>query len=101
MYIKKPLYHLLIRIGIFALLFIGIFAYSSYTYDPNPYNRHLNPKIGFFGLAFFLIQAYSLFLLLEMIYFFMKKHKNLAFINLAFLIIIEIAPVLVLLQLFV
>lgn len=50
---KKPLYHLLIRIGIFALLFIGIFAYSSYTYDPNPYNRHLNPKIGFFGLAFF------------------------------------------------
>lgn len=81
---KKVLYHLSIRIGILILLLISAFVYR---------------EIDFLELAFFLIQAYCLFLLLEMIYYFVKKNKNLALINLIFLIIIEIIPVLVLIQL--
>lgn len=82
--LKKILFHVLIRIAILILLLIGIFIYR---------------KIDFFESAFFLIQAYCLFLLLEMIYYFVKKNKNLALINLIFLIVIEIIPVLVLIQL--
>lgn len=80
---KKLLYHLLIRIGILILILIAVF------------------KINSDELAFFLSQVYCLFLLLEMIYFFVKKKKNLALINLALVIIIEILPVLVLIRLLV
>jgi len=79
---KKPLHHLLIRLGILIILLIGIYIYGFL-------------KVDFFSLAFFSIQAYCLFLLLEMIYFFAKKYKNLALINLAFFIVIEIIPLLV------
>ncbi len=78
---KKPLNHLLIRIGILILLLIAVFIINSDE------------------LAFFLSQAYCLFLLLEMIYFFVKKNKNLALINLTLLIIIEILPILVFIRL--
>jgi len=84
---KKSLYHLLIRIGILILLlFIGIF---------------INRKVNSFELPFFLIQAFALFLLLEMVYFFVKKNKTLAFINLTLLIVIEIVPVLIFIHLMV
>ncbi len=93
MYKIKPVYHLLIRIGILILLLISVFVYSWLTYDPNEYSRHLDPKIGPDVLAFFLTQIYCAFLLLEMIYFFVKKHKTLALTNLVLLIIIEIIPI--------
>lgn len=70
---KKTLYYILIRLGILILLLIGIFIFR---------------KADSFELHFFFIQAYCLFLLLEMIYLFVKKNNNLALINLAFLIVI-------------
>ena len=79
---KKTLYHLGIRLGILILLLIFVFVYK---------------KTGSIDeVAFFLSQAYCLFLLLEMIYFFVKKKKNLGLINLTILIAIEIIPILVL-----
>lgn len=83
---KKALYHLGIRLGILILLLIGVFIFR---------------KADSFELHFFLIQTYCLFLLLEMIYFFVKKNNNLALINLAFLIVIEIIPVLLFIKLMV
>ncbi|WP_426483376.1 hypothetical protein [Flavobacterium sp. 2] len=79
---KKTLYHLFIRLGILIAILVCIFLYGFI-------------KVDFFAEAFFLIQAYCLFLLLEMIYFFVKKFKNLALIDLGFLIVLEILPVLV------
>jgi hypothetical protein len=96
---KKIVYHLGIRIAILILLLIGVLMYCHLTYDPNPYNRHLNPQIGFWVLALFVSQIYCLFLLLEMIYFLIKKNKNLAVTNLVFFIAIEILPILTLIQL--
>jgi hypothetical protein len=81
---KKPIYHFLIRIGILILLLIAFFI-----------------KVNFDEIAFFLSQAYCLFLLLEMTYFFVKKNKKLALINLALLITIEILPILILIRLMV
>jgi hypothetical protein len=79
---KKMLYHLAIRIGILMLLLIGL----SDSIDQ---------------VAFFLSQTYCLFLLLEMIYFFVKKNKKFGLINLAIIIIIEIIPVLLFIKLMV
>jgi len=84
---QKMLYHLAIRIGILMLLLIGLFIYLK----ANSIDE----------LAFFLSQTYCLFLLLEMIYLFIKKNRKLALINLAIIIIIEILPFLILLQLLV
>jgi hypothetical protein len=96
---KKPLYHLLIRIGILILLIIGVFIYSKFTYESNRSNGELGAAVGFSVITLFLGQAYCLFLLIEMIYFFSKKNRNLALTNLTFLIIIELIPILVLLYL--
>lgn len=79
---KKVLYHLAIRIGILMLLLIGLFIYEKAD--------------SIDQVAFFLSQTYCLFLLLEMIYFFVKKNKKLGLINLAIIITIEIIPILVL-----
>lgn len=84
---QKMLYHLAIRIGILMLLLIGLFIYVK----ANSIDE----------LAFFLSQTYCLFLFLEMIYLFIKKNRKLALINLAIIIIIEILPFLILLQLLV
>ena len=81
---KKPIYHFLIRIGILILLLIVFFI-----------------KVNADEIAFFLSQAFCLFLLLEMIYYFIKKNKKLALINLALLITIEILPILVFIRLMV
>jgi hypothetical membrane protein len=95
---KKPLFHLLIRIGIFILLFIGVFIYGylQYEHNSNEYQKHFEPKLALSLLTFILIQIFCLFLLLEMIYFFVKKRKILPLINLTFLLIIE-TPILILL----
>ncbi len=81
---KKPIYHFSIRIGILILLLIVFFI-----------------KVNADEIAFFLSQAFCLFLLLEMIYFFIKKNKKLALINLIILIIIEILPILIFIRLMV
>lgn len=81
---KKPIYHFSIRIGILILLLIVFFI-----------------KVNADEIAFFLSQAFCLFLLLEMIYFFIKKNKKLALINLILLIIIEILPILIFIRLMV
>jgi hypothetical protein len=84
---RKILYHLGIRIGILLLLLISISIYAK-VYSSDQF-------------AFFLIQAYCLFLLLEMIYLFVKKKRNLGLINLTIIIIIEILPLIVLYRLLV
>lgn len=83
---KKTRYHSGIRIGILILLLTGVFIYR---------------KADSFEIHFFLIQAYCLFLLVEMIYLFVKKKNNLALINLAFLIVIETISILVFIKLMV
>jgi hypothetical protein len=91
MYIKKPLYHVLIRVGILILLLIGIFIYTYLTYDSHQVIRHVDPIVGYYILGFILTQVFCLFLLLEIIYLVEKKKKNLALINLTFISVIELS----------
>lgn len=91
MYIQKPLYHVLIRVGILTLLLIGVFIYTYLTYDSHQVIRHVDPIVGYYIIGFILTQVFCLFLLLEIIYLTEKKKKNLALINLTFLVIIEIS----------
>ncbi len=89
---KKSVYHLLIRIGILTLLIGTVFVIWCLTFDPHKYcdnniHRHVDGGLGMVVMTFMTVSIYYFILFIEMLYLFVKKRKDLAFINLGFLII--------------
>nr|WP_198999587.1 hypothetical protein [Flavobacterium sp. ASV13] len=89
---KRIISHLVIRIGILILLLGMFFLFWCFTNDPHKYcdasgHKHVDSGLGLFIVLFLITQMFYLGLLIETIYLFVKKHRNLAFANLGFLII--------------
>ncbi|MDW8849597.1 hypothetical protein SD960_05785 [Flavobacterium sp. MMLR14_040] len=89
---KKIILHLLIRIGILILLTGSVFLFWYFTFDPHKFcdengHKHVDGGLGMFIMIFLISQMFYLGLLVEMIYLFVKKERNLALANLGFLII--------------
>lgn len=90
--LKKIILHLIIRIGILVLLLAAVFLFWHFTFDPHKHcegdeHRHVDGGLGLFIIGFLITQAFYFGLLIEMIYLFVKKKKNLAFANLGFLVV--------------
>lgn len=89
---KKIIFHLLIRIGILIFLTGLVFLFWYFTFDPHKFcdengHKHVDGGLGMFIMIFLISQMFYLGLLVEMIYLFVKKERNLALANLGFLII--------------
>jgi len=89
---KKIIFHLLIRIGILIFLTGLVFLFWYFTFDPHKFcdengHKHVDGGFGMFIMIFLISQMFYLGLLVEMIYLFVKKERNLALANLGFLII--------------
>ncbi|WP_276379215.1 hypothetical protein [Flavobacterium sp. H4147] len=91
-YLKQIILHLTIRVGILVLLLSLVYLFWYFTYDPHKYcdetgHKHVDGGLGLFIIGFLITQAFYAGMLIEMIYLFIKKQRNLAFANLGFLII--------------
>lgn len=89
---KKIILHLIIRIVILILLTVLVFLFWYLTTDRHKHchgddHKHFDTGLGFFIMLFMVIQIFYLGLVVEMIYLFVKRKSNLAFVNFGFLII--------------
>ena len=92
MNLKKIILHIVIRIGILIFLTGSVFLLWYFTFDPHKFcdengHKHVDGGLGMFIGIFMVAQMFYLGLLVEMIYLFVKKDRNLALANLGFLII--------------
>ncbi|WP_119788813.1 MULTISPECIES: hypothetical protein [Flavobacterium] len=88
--LKKIILHLVIRIGILVLLLATVFLF--WYFGPSHFSveegdKHSAGAIAMVMMTVVIILIFNIVLFLEMITFFVKKNKILAFTNLGFLMI--------------
>lgn len=88
--LKKIILHLVIRIGILVLLLATVFLF--WYFGPSNFSveegdKHSAGAIAMVMMTVVIILIFNIVLFLEMITFFVKKNKILAFTNLGFLMI--------------